>query len=464
MSSGKDYKLTEKEQKTFNVLNYQLQNLHNLDSRADNVLANVNLSIGQSEELLQRYGKTVDPTPVQQSPFPVQRNVPELRSWDEIVIEAENNIDSPALMTDILLPEEIQRIEQRNSLLRGEFDAIHRLDKIDWAIAGVAGVLAALVDIFLIQMPKHPGFLGGPTSEGGPLANWIRERVNGSFSPAEIRQLEKENWVPYDPSHSGNLEVQVKGLGPGTHRFHSLGHDPILGFIFGVKDILAGTFTAIDKSGQLIVQKVEIKDLSIVGMNLFEAIGRVFGHLQSDIATPRGLPAPLMPLFQFLQFGEIGKGGYTVGEIIRIMYRSGYDFRHFLAMSISPLLIEVIVRFGYFAKRMYEGYSFLDSIPFDLSIIERKPKLQTMLFSAHLIATAANAGKVAVGQNPLMINYPQWVAFFRYAIPQLKWELLDKENEKFQYVQTRIDEDWGKIDRDLEDTWRLVMEKPIFLT
>jgi len=198
-------------------------------------------------------------------------------------------------------------------------------------------------------------------------------------------------------------------------------------------------------------------------MNLFEAIGRVFGHLKSDIATPRGLPAPLMPLFQFLQYGEIGKGKYTVGEITRIMYRSGYDFRHFLAMSISPLLIEVIVRLGYFAKRMHEGYSFLDSIPFDLSLTERKPKLKTMLFSAHLIATAANAGKVAIGQNPLMINYPQWVAFFRYAVPELKWELLDKENEKFQYVQTRFDKDWEKIDRDLEDIWRLVMEKPILL-
>lgn len=464
MNSDKDYKLTEQEQKTFNVLKYQLDNLHNLDGKADNVLGNVNLSISQSEEILKRYGKKGDRTQVQQNPFPVKRTLLELRSWDEIVVEAEKNIDSPALMTDILLPEEIQRIEQRNSLLRGEFDAIHELDKIDWAIAGVAGVLAALVDVLLIQMPKHPGFLGGQASEGGPLANWIRERVNGTFSQEEIRRLEKENWVPYDPSHSGNLEVQVKGLGPSTHRFHSLGHDPILGFIFGVKDILAGTFTAIDKSGQLIVQEVEIKDPSIVGMNLFEAIGRVFGHLESDIATPRGLPAPLTPLFQFLQFGEIGKSKYTVGEITRIMYRSGYDFRHFLAMSTSPLLIEVIVRLGYFAKRMYEGCSFTDSIPLDLSITERKPKLQTMLFSAHLIATAANAGKVAIGQNPLMINYPQWVAFFRYAVPQLKWELIDKENEKFQYVQNRIDQDWKKIDRDLEDTWRLVIEKPIFLT
>ncbi|HRW99874.1 MAG TPA: hypothetical protein P5280_10305 [Cyclobacteriaceae bacterium] len=245
MSSDRDYQLTEEEQKTLNVLKCQLQNLQNLNDRADDALEIVNSSIGQSEEILKKYGNEVDPAQVQQGLLSVTRNIPKLRSWDEIVVEAENNIDSPALMTDILLPEEIQRIEQRVSLLRGEFDAVYRLDKIDWAIVGVAGILATLVDVFLIQMPKHPGFLGGSASEGGPLANWIKERVNSAFSPEEVRKLEKEYWVPYDPSHSGNLEKQVQGLGPGTHRFHSLGHDPILGFIFGVKDILAGTFTAI---------------------------------------------------------------------------------------------------------------------------------------------------------------------------------------------------------------------------
>jgi hypothetical protein len=46
------------------------------------------------------------------------------------------------------------------------------------------------------------------------------------------------------------------------------------------------------------------------------------------------------------------------------------------------------------------------------------------------------------------------LSFFRYAIPQLKWVLLDKENEKFRYVQTQIDMDWQQIDHDLEETWR----------
>jgi len=463
MNQSKDYKLSEQEQEELNILKYQKQSLHKLNSQTDDLLSGLDSPITQSEEILDRYGRKPNKVVVQQGRPNISKKRPVLRSWDEIVLEAEESIDKPALMTDVLSLDEIQLIEQKLSFLHGDFEAIHKLDKLDWAICGVAGILAALVDVFLIQMPKHPGFLGGESSEGGPLANWIREKVNQSFSPEEIRKLERKNWVPYDPAHSANLSQRVEGLGAGTHRFQSLGHDPILGFIFGVKDILMGTFTAIDKNGSLIVQNVGITDSSIIGMNLFDAIGRVFGHLKSDIATSRGLPVPLMPLFQFLQFGEVGKQGYTVGEVTRGMYRSNYDFRHFLAMSITPLLIEVIVRSGYFAKRMYEGHKLTDAIPLNLPLSKRQPKLQTMLFSAHLIATAANAGKVVIGQNPLMINFPQWIAFFRYAIPQLKWGLLDKENERFQYIQQRIDADWQVIDRDLEATWNLVGMEPIFL-
>lgn len=73
---------------------------------------------------------------------------------------------------DLLSLEEITQIEQKIAILRGDFNSLHRLDKLDWAICGIAGILAALVDVFLIQMPKHPGFLGGTAVDGGPLSNW----------------------------------------------------------------------------------------------------------------------------------------------------------------------------------------------------------------------------------------------------------------------------------------------------
>lgn len=461
MTTPVDRYISPEDQEKLKVLKCQAHDLQDTSHQVDDLLTQQEERIKQTEELLAEFriatgqSRLVVATDLQPAPY--------LRSWEEIVADTEQNPVNRALFSDILSPSEIAQVEQKIVILRGDFHSLHHLDALDWTICGVAGVLAALVDIFFVQMPKHPGFLGGTGADGGPLSNWMRERINSTLSPKDIAQLEKVNWVPFDSATSTHLNTKIEGLGPAVHRFHSLGHDPVLGFIVGVADILRGTFTAIDKNGRLILQPVAISDPAILTMNLFEAIGRVFGHLLSDVATPAGLPVPLMPLLQFFQFGEIGARGYTIGEVSRIMYRSHYDFRHFLAMSVSPLLIEVVVRLSYFAKRRYEGCSLTQSLPFEFSPREHKPKLRTMLFAAHLLSTAANAGKVAIGQNPLLINYSQWVAFFRYAVSQLKWSFFDHATEEADFVQRSLADDWTTLDDSLDATWRMVSGAPVML-
>ncbi|MCL6598277.1 MAG: hypothetical protein K6T81_05990 [Alicyclobacillus macrosporangiidus] len=475
----RDYKWNPEEQQALDVLKYHSQLLDSASKQTDRVLDRAHRAIASTEWMLRQLGKPVPrrseasrgkPTSSLDAALARPTRGASIRevergqsaalpSWEDLVREARAFIDTPATLGDILSDAEIVAVEERIAMLRNEFNDIHRLDAIDWCICGVAGVLAALVDIFLIQMPKNPGFLGAKGSDGGPLSNWIRDKINSHFSPEEIRKLETDYWVPYDSAHSAGLEIPVDGLSPSMHRFQSLGHDPILGFLFGVKDILCGTFTAIDKNGNIISQTVSMRP-DLAGCDLFTAIARVFGHLKSDVATPRGLPAPLMPLLNLIQVGSFGKEGYSVADISRIMYRSGYDFRHFLAMSVSPLIIEVLVRTSYFVKRLTEGHGALESLPMNLPG-QRKPKLQTMLFTAHLIATAANAGKLAITKNPLAINYPQWVAFVRYLLPQLKWALLDKGNERHQYVQQRIDDDWTRLNEELSSVWSSLSLPPM---
>lgn len=462
MTMPVDPYLSPDDQEKLKVLKFQAHNLQNTSQQVDELLTHQEERIKQVERLLDEY--EIAPIHLQQVASAAMPTATYIRSWAEIVADTKQNLADRALFPDILSLAEIAQIEQKLIILRGDFHSLHRLDALDWTICGVAGILAALLDIFLIQMPRHPGLLGGTAATGGPLSNWMRERINSTLSPKDIAQLEKANWVPFDAATSANLTTKIEGLGPAVHRFHSLGHDPILGFIVGVADILRGTFTAIDSSGRLILQPVAICDPAILTMNLFEAIGRVFGHLLSDVATPAGLPVPLMPLLQFFQFGEIGARGHTIGEVSRIMYRSHYDFRHFMAMSVSPLLIEFIVRLSYLAKRRYEGYSLTKALPFEISPDDHKPKLRTMLFVAHLLSTAANAGKVAIGQNPLLINYSQWVAFFRYAVPQLKWLFFDQATAQSDFVQQHLIDDWTALDSSLDATWRLVTGAPVTLT
>jgi hypothetical protein len=160
-----------------------------------------------------------------------------------------------------------------------------------------------------------------------------------------------------------------------------------------------------------------------------------------------------MGLFNLFQFGKIGEEKLNIAEIVQGMYYEGYDFRHFWSMSIPVMLIEVIVRISYCIKRIKEGHTLKEALPVGLNR-EKKPKPATMLWIAHSVSTAANAGKILFTKNPLAINYPQWVSFAKYSIKQLKWVLHDKPELRYKYVQGFIDEEWQDINGTLEKTWR----------
>lgn len=96
--------------------------------------------------------------------------------------------------------------------------------------------------------------------------------------------------VPYDAQDNRNTTIRVEGLSAYYHRLLSLGHDPLLGFIFGVADILTGRMTTIDKTGKIVSQVLE----NYAGRketDVFSAIAKQIIHFKSDITTSMGLPA-----------------------------------------------------------------------------------------------------------------------------------------------------------------------------
>lgn len=191
----------------------------------------------------------------------------------------------------------------------------------------------------------------------------------------------------------------------------------------------------------------------------------MFGHLQSDVATAAGLPAPLMPLFQFWSPACTGKKhGYTVGEISRSCTAATTIFAIFSPCLCPPLLIEIVVRLCYFAKRLSEGQSLADAMPFAFvrrtqteianDAVQRAPGID---------GTGETRCKVALMQNPLSINYAQWLALFRYALPQVKWVVINREDAQMRFVQEALDNDRAEIDRELIVTWEQFLNTPLVL-
>ena len=294
--------------------------------------------------------------------------------------------------------------------------------------------------------------------------DWIRKKFDEALPPDKIKELEESAKVPYDPSmnvdNQGNpiTDVYVDGLTPYFHRLVSLGHDPFLGLIFGVLDVLRGTLTTIDRKGKIVRQLTPPPYSNRIETDIIEAIKKVIRHMKSDVNTSMGLPVPMMALFSLFQFGKIGEQEQTIAEIVQGMYFDGYDFIHFCSMSIPVVIIEFVVRISHAIKRVKEGYSIKDSIPITTNR-EKRPKLGAMLFTAHSIATAVNAGKIIVARNKgvenpfLAINYPQWLAFIKYTIQQFKWTLYDKPNMRHKYVTGLIDDEWTVLYENIDEMW-----------
>ena len=411
--------------------------------------------IAASEELLDKLGYALPDS----TPLAIKTHHSELRvpSWSQLCRDAERAVDHEVEIEDLFTDDELKSNSLAVRKLNEEYNQVHKLDKFDVAISAAAGLLGAAVDILLVGIPKK-------TPDGlkaGPLSNYIRDAFDRKFPPEEMERLAntKISKVPYDAQDNRNTVICVEGLSAYYHRLLSLGHDPLLGFIFGVADILGGRMTTIDKGGEIVSQVME-NYADRAETNLFEALAKQVQHLKSDLTTSMGLPAPMMGLFDLLQFGSIGEQEQTVAEIVQGMYYQGYDFIHFCSMSVSSMLIEVIVRLGYAIKRVKEGVAVVDAIPISTNH-KKMPKLGTMLFTAHSAATAINAGKVLFTKNPMAINYPQWLAFSKYSYQQLKWGLVQKPELRNQYVLDAIDDELSDVYADINSLFEAMQEEAI---
>ncbi|MEV4537729.1 hypothetical protein AB0J82_28520 [Asanoa sp. NPDC049518] len=291
-------------------------------------------------------------------------------------------------------------------------------NKADWAVVLAAGALASLLDVILVRIPQDSTFLGRKYS-GSPLTKWLQDgdRARG-IHDHYFKRFEKLAKVPYDAATTKATNGLVSGMRPHTHRLQSLGHDPAMGFLVGVADLMHGTGTYIDKTGQLVQVAVNATPVGLISALLTQV-----RHLLSDVYTPAGLQPPL---FSLLQLGQVespfalGPSGVKVPwtDVARYMYTNGYDLRHFFTMGITPAVVSSVIR----------GYWLLNSFATGGTAAQRKlehAKLTSMLLLGHTIATSGTLLKTGLlfGMNPAALNYnqilamaPATIAWFREAI------------------------------------------------
>lgn len=326
-------------------------------------------------------------------------------------------------------------------------DKKYDLQKTDVFVSSIIGGFGIILDFLVVKIPKATKIKKDGkwiAKEGSPLTGFFRSLgadKNGK-TWGWITFLEEKCKVPFDKS----VDSLIKNLCPKTHRTMSLAHDPsLLGFIFGIKDIINGTFSYIDGNGVL---KVEV----IAGKNSF--VGALtapivwIGHLLSDIFTKAGLPIPGWCYLNLLQFGSIGDKQRTIAEVARYLYIKGYDLRHLVTMSVEPAAIHLLLHIYHFL--VYEGpekkknYQLISDKEY--GEIKNRIKYRNMSLIAISVASVGNIAKVATYNNLLAFNYPLWLEMVKESIEKTKIEFRNtKTYEKVIEGRHVIDENFDYL-------------------
>ncbi|TAL69296.1 MAG: hypothetical protein EPN82_07075 [Bacteroidetes bacterium] len=346
---------------------------------------------------------------------------------DTTAYNIRNNLNLFSPYDSMLTDEDLKLLKSDN------YHKQYQWDKWDYIFVGFAGIIASITDHLFVKIPidlTAGKYIGQSGSE-------ITKKLRDIHLPDNIQKwLENFSKVPYDVVNDG-----LEGMAGRTHRMQSLGHDPILGFIFGIIDIYNGSLTGFSYNSK---SKLHTLTTKIVSKNQSISLTKAFllqlGHLLSDVGTKMGIQPPFFTLFQGINFkNKFSPKNRTIGEIARWMYINGYDFRHFLTMGVTPGTIEIILRTYLMIRHYFEK----GEIEFKLA---NNPKYRSMLLSAHSIACLSNAGKVAIYQaNPLAINYTEWLALIRYLVPSLKYWVFDKTRLKLEYIEKINENGWSEI-------------------
>lgn len=310
------------EEKDFNkVLKMNQNESFSLEKRCSSQINRLDESINSSEVLLRSLGYNLPNKTVSKKEKTLSAEIQEIKPYKDLVRKANIEIQNDIELEDLLSEKEFQDAYKRLDVIHEEFS--HKtsiVNKTDLMFLGIATALQTTKSLLFGHIAKKFDY-GNSFNPDDRLAHNDKSiekehrRANDEFK----EKHEKHGhgyWMnilyqtpPYDITRgSPAINRNMEG---GYHRIHTLGHDPILGWIFGTANILTDTITFEDFKSNRVIRKpkmmitpesVPFTKLFIESfemckadsLNLPAAIFAEGCHLKSDEFTKLGLPVPIL--------------------------------------------------------------------------------------------------------------------------------------------------------------------------
>ena len=319
-------------------------------------------NIASSLELLRSLGKNKEIKKLSDEVSAKEKNrnieKPVLEEWDEIVKRANTFIPTTVVLEDIMSASEISQAFSELNDINKEFSKttsiVNKTDLSFLAIATGLQVAKSLVFPYIAKAFHYgDGFdKSKRLSHNDKAINDMHKKANDNFRDKNLKKHTTGHWInilyqtpAYDIT-KGSKDLGIN-MGGAYHRMYTLGHDPILGWLFGTMNILTDIITFNDfRSYRVTRNPMKItKNFVPIGMmfqesyecvrdgflNLPAAIFAQAQHLKSDEYTKLGLPVPFL--------SSINE------EFASKLYKSNYDAlcleRDFQVIGVSFVVSKI---------------------------------------------------------------------------------------------------------------------------
>ncbi|MBR0121249.1 MAG: hypothetical protein IJM10_05620, partial [Clostridia bacterium] len=231
-------------------------------------------------------------------------------TWDSLVKEANTLYPQALTFEDLLSQDEIDEVCKYLDGINEDFSKKTKLKKLDGTFLAIATALQCLRQYVIDPWLKKQRASSKSTDEKGRKNNggpgWYYVQTENILT----------NRCPYDAQRYNPANPALKGFlaGAKDHRYVTLGHDPLLGWVFGTANIMTSTITRYDfktahvkyKPTMMIHSFAETSTMAQKCMDrvtkegmdgklaLGSAVIRQAIHLKSDINTKHSLPIPVI--------------------------------------------------------------------------------------------------------------------------------------------------------------------------
>ncbi len=388
-------------------------------------------------------------------------------NWNDYLVEYRNYAKQNSI--DLIFDPFI------TSLSQGEYEKLKNeindefakktsiINKTDLSFLAIATALQVTKSLLFPIISKKVGYGEGFDKEARKahndksIKNEERE-AKDKFRDKKSREgNENEEWMeilyrkPIFDTTKGSPEIGVNMEG-GYHRIHTLGHDPILGWIFGTSNILTDTITmdtfatyqgtrnpigiTPERVPFIVLFDRTIEKIKAGPLNLPAALAAEKIHLKSDEFTKAGLPIPILETIAPKLAGNLYKNQYDELCLSR-------DLKVIGTSAAISMLIDIII--GLVHALYYDADRDGNKDLFEV-------RTRKILLISNTIATTSNIIYSAVTQNPknldiggLLVTLSHLFCDTRFIVNVKKEFIENRIYEKIEDELKAIDENQDKL-------------------